>query len=143
MPRWFFSGKWQGEYAYDPTFQLPPVPFQLQLRSKFGFIIGKVKDDPAGGMQDTGSIRGRVYKDGRIAFTKQMPRQTWVRFNPSTGNPEFHVTTRRHPPIRYYGKWDREKGRLSGTWALVAPGFRTTGTWTAHPVDPERKSAAS
>ena len=140
MARWFVSGKWQGEYAYDPSFQLPAVPFQMSIESRFGFIFGKVQDDPYKGMPDVGTIRGWTYKDGRIAFTKRMPRETWARFNRSTGNPDFHVTSRRHPPIRYYGKWDREKGMLSGTWTLVAPGFRNTGTWTAQPVDSERKS---
>ena len=70
------AGKWSGEYHYASSSEemLPAVVgFTLVLRKGwFGRFRGKVRNDPATGMLEEGTVEGRL-KAQKVEMVKQFP----------------------------------------------------------------------
>src|SRR5262245_15821827 len=76
MERRTVSGRWSGSYAYDPTpglDALPTIGFVLEVGSEHaGRFRGTVRDDPAAGTPEAGTLEGHASGD-RVEFVKRMP----------------------------------------------------------------------
>lgn len=111
------KGTWKGFYTYKDErvrrlIGFEKTFFEIKIDEFDGVnFSGTVQDDAdSGGMEDAGTIEGKI-ENNRVSFVKRMPRRQIV-----FSDGEQEIREENHPDIYYSGIFDTQLSKIQGKW---------------------------